>query len=527
MKKILVGSLVLAILHSILFYGQELGISVLLYMIPLTFLIIIILKEKGKIKNTKPLILSIPILILSMTYVIFNNQFFYICNMIAIIILLTIMIILSVFESKNISYIIKKIVVLLGEPFSLIDRVIKITVNQFFETKESLEENKNKYENFKKIILGIVISLPILIIILLLLTSADTIFANGVEGITNWIESIFTGITIREMICRIALIIMITIYLASFIYNIIISNPKEGDNKTEGNGKFSFDSIVINTILTGINLIYLVFCYIQITNLFMGYTSLPSTGYAEYARQGFFQLMVVSLINLIIILITTHNEKIGTNRSQNYTKVMNLLLAIFTFIILISSFMRMYLYEQEFGYTFLRLMVYMILITEAILMIPTIIHIFNKKISLIKPYFTIILIMYIVVNYMNIDGMIARKNIDRYFTEENIAERKIDFTYLKTTGIDGAIEIKELLKTNDEELKREVNNYLYEQKNKVKNINWQEFNIDKYRLSQKLKEIKYDKKETDSIKENNSLTEGGKNEDNREEQYINYYRNVY
>lgn len=491
MKKAILGSLVLAILHSILFYGQNLGISVMLFTIPLIFFIVNVLKEKSKIKNTKPLLLSIPIILLSITYFIFNNTFFYFWNMVAIIILFVLMIVLSVFEENKIRDIITRFFRVIGKPFEKIEEVIQFIINYIFDGTEREEEKKNHNKNMKKVILGIVISLPILVIIILLLASADTIFAGEVEEITGAIGKIFGAITLKEILARMLLILIITVYSAAFINNLIENEQEENEIKREDT-KISFDNIIINTILTIVNFVYVVFCYIQIVNLFMGYTNLSETEYANYARQGFFQLMAVSLINLIIILVTTHNQKESTTRQQNYTKVMNLLLAVFTLIILISSFMRMYLYEQAFGYTFLRLMVYIILITEAILMIPTVMHIFDRKVNLIKPYFIIILTMYVLVNYINIDKIIAKKNVDRYFDTNNIGtEKGIDIDYLKTTGIDGALEVKRLLNADDKRLKIEVNNYLYAQRNKGKDMNMQEFNINRYLVNNKLQGIEY------------------------------------
>lgn len=48
MKKAILGSLLLAILHSILFYGQNFGISVLLFTVVSVFLLIAFLKNVVK-----------------------------------------------------------------------------------------------------------------------------------------------------------------------------------------------------------------------------------------------------------------------------------------------------------------------------------------------------------------------------------------------------------------------------------------------------------------------------------------------
>ena len=196
--------------------------------------------------------------------------------------------------------------------------------------------------------------------------------------------------------------------------------------------------------------------------------------YANYARQGFFQLMAVSLINLVIILITSKKEEI--NKKLNYTKIMNLLLAGFTIIILCSSFYRMYLYEKAYGYTFLRLMVYFALITEIILIIPTIMYILDIKINLTKTYFVVIILMYILVNYVNIDYMIAKKNIDRYFEDANY---ELDMNYLQTLSVDATGQIIRLQNAEDENILKQVNYYLYKVKSETENINLQNFNINR------------------------------------------------
>ena len=52
MKKIVIGALILSILHSILFYGQDLGISVVLFVVPMLIFISYTLISKNKVKNT-------------------------------------------------------------------------------------------------------------------------------------------------------------------------------------------------------------------------------------------------------------------------------------------------------------------------------------------------------------------------------------------------------------------------------------------------------------------------------------------
>ena len=476
MKIAVLGSFLIAILHSILFFEQELGISVFLFCISLGFFIIYILDKNDKIKNKKALVLCVPILLISATYFIFNNSFFYIVNIIALIILFTVMVVLVVFERTTIGHIFNRAFYLIIGPIEFFEEAVGSIIDTVSSLFKKREISKEKNEIIRKIIIGIAIAIPILIVVLILLSSADSIFSSELKEVMSTIFSldIFERETYINFFFRVIIVIIITVYLIGLLYNILEDNFCEERNVEKN--KWTIDSIIGNTILTILNLVYLVFCYIQISVLFMKAGNMQDFEYASYARQGFFQLMSVSVINLLIILITSKRNKIS--KKLSYTKIMNLCLAAFTLIILVSSFYRMYLYEQEFGYTFLRLMVYFALITEAILIIPTVIYILDFKINLTKTYFIVIIIMYIVVNYINIDNMIAKRNIDRYF-EDYAGTYRLDMNYLGTLSADATRQIKRLESIADENIIFQVNNYLTCVKSKVENITWQNFNINR------------------------------------------------
>ena len=102
----------------------------------------------------------------------------------------------------------------------------------------------------------------------------------------------------------------------------------------------------------------------------------------------------------------------------------------------------MHFYESAYGYTLLRLLVYCTLFTEIILFIPTILYILDKKVNLSKSYLTIIMIIYICMNFANFDNIIATRNVNRY-----IETGKIDLHYLKnSTGSDAINPIITILK---------------------------------------------------------------------------------
>lgn len=476
-----VGAIVFAIWFVTLFIGKSIGLSMILFIIPFSYFFIYILEKNNKIKNKKAKFLLIPILLLSSTYFIYNNLFFSICNLMVIPILLIAMILLLIGEKLKINK--ETIGTFFGFIFNPINYIMESLVNFIDRIKEkqnfNITNGEEKSKKIKKIFKALLITIPIVIVVTILLSTADEIFANIFGNLFENLQIVFKPlkyISSSMILVKIIIAAILFFYFMGLFYYIcnkyyiedeeIISNKKINDNFT------------IKIILVCLNIIYLVFCYIQIKSLFFRNTTL---NYAHYARQGFFQLMVVSIINLVTIIMAKKKENRGENKTNKFINYMCLIMIFFTFIIVISAAVRMHFYESAYGYTILRLLVYCSLITEGILFIPTILYILDKNINLVKSYSIIIIAMYICMNFMNFDNIIAKRNIDRYFETG-----KIDMLYLKlATGTDAINQILRL--TNDSkvsnEVKIEAEKYLYNLSEVLeeykKNIDFRDFNISK------------------------------------------------
>lgn len=461
MKKIAIGVLAIAILHSILFYGQEFGVSVVLFTIPLLALIIYALVSKKKAKNKMAFWLTVPITLLSSTYAIFNNTFLNFVNFIAIIVLTCIMIIWAVYDKFNFSDAFVRVFVIIFKPFGHIIEGIKVFVNSVLKNKNNGEIKIQESKVFKQIFIGLIISLPLLLIIIALLISADSIFAEYLAPIKNVINSIVNINFISSIYFRAILVILIVIYSMAFMCSMLKLNI----NKKEKNNKgIKLQNITLNTVLTMLNIVYFLFSIVQFTHLFTQALVNSEFDYASYARRGFFQLMIVTFINFVIITITNLNRRETTTLVSVYTKIMNVLLICFTVILNISAVIRMHMYEQEYGYTVLRLTVYFILITEIILAIPTLIYVFSKKFSVLKWYVSIGAIMLVLFNFINVDRTIARNNISKYIKDINIKgveNAKIDVKYLTNNlSIDAVPELERLYNnTSDSDVQKTIEGY--------------------------------------------------------------------
>lgn len=455
MKKILYGSLLLSILQSILFWHKSPGISIAIFLTATIILTIYNLKEKEMIKNKKGILWAVPIVLLGLTYFIFNNMFLKILNIPVILILFVIMCMsiteTQIKENKFVRQILGKIF----KPFVvLFDFISDFDMDEFLENKK--ENQNNKTDNIKKVGKSLLIAVPVILVIIFLLSSADSVFGSIFSDFTKAISKMLEVKTINDLLGRLLVIAFTFIYIAGFIIAFAKSKKQE---ETEESTGIKLSDLTIKMLLVSLNIIYLLFSVIQIKYLFINAIVTPNFDYATYARTGFFQLMFVSFINFALLHISKKN--IETN------KILKMMLIIFTMIIVISAAFRMHLYEQKYGYTYLRLFVYFTLVTEMLVLIPILSKLFGLKIDTFKTTIEIVVTMYVILNFININKIIAKNNIDKYLAD--VEDESIDYFYIETrTGTDSIEEQLRILNKSEEGLSANAQEYLANLKTSVR-----------------------------------------------------------
>lgn len=461
MRNVFLYTLLLVILHSILLVNQKLGINVIIFTLPLLIFLYNYLKINKLIKNKKGLLFFIPIICLSSNYFIYDNilnEF----NIVIIPILYALMFIYVIDIPDRVVDILKNICYMFLKPFEYIGDTVKNSL-RYFDSKTKLEDST------KKKIKAVLITIPIVLIIVWLLCLADEVFADLFTGIIE----IFKDISFASIIWRIIVIVILFIYLNATLLFVLNELGKEEKTKS----KKKIEVFTMKILLTSLNIIYLVFDIIQIKSLFL-HSVASNINYAQYARSGFFELMIISLINFVIILLTKRSKK------DNYNKVMSIIMVLFTLIIIVSSFYRMNMYEQAYGYTLLRLGVYVSLITEGILLIPTIMYILKDKFNVLNYYVVIVTVVYTFVNMFSVDTIIANRNIERYYQKHDI-----DINYLSNYNSDNLPILLDLRKNLKEiEFKRDLEDYLNTYYDKLEKDNYLEYNISRNKAYKLMKD---------------------------------------
>lgn len=428
--------LLISILYTILFFGKVKGLSMIIFTLIFLLFTYYYLKKINLIKNKKAFIYIIPIILLSLTYLIFDNSMFSFFNYYGIILLYNYMV-LSVTNKKKDFY------NLFRNSIKLIFDSIRNSLRSFSEALKILKNKINLKVDDKvyKYLKSIILTIVVLIVIIALLASADLIFKSIFSNISSLISDVLDKIFSSTFIYKLIYTFIIFIIISGMFYSIVNVKAKKYEVKN-----IKLENLTVKMILISLNVIYLIFCFIQTKSLFL--KDIPSNYiYSSYAREGFFQLLAVSIINILLILISKKSSY-GDRFITNNTFIM----IVFNSIIVFSSFYRMYLYELQYGYTSLRLLVYCFLVLEIILFIPTILFIFDKKFDLMKVYFNIFIIWYVIINFMNFDYIISYNNVTRYLNGR-VSEEKFDVSYLvystNSSSVDNILKLDGKLKDKD------------------------------------------------------------------------------
>lgn len=161
-----------------LFFGKEIGLSMFLFVFPITYYLVDLIKKNHKQKTKKANLLIVPILLLSLTYVLFNNAVFNTINIVVIPILVIIMIITAMNDNTNKGWHwINEIIEMIFEPLNFMGEIFE-KIRQKIEDKLKINTNTRKTTRLKKIVKASLITMPIALVILGLLISADEVFGN-------------------------------------------------------------------------------------------------------------------------------------------------------------------------------------------------------------------------------------------------------------------------------------------------------------------------------------------------------------
>jgi hypothetical protein len=338
---------------------------------------------------------------------------------------------------------------------------------------------KQDKRNITQTIMGMVIAVPLIGVFLALFMSADLVFRRALSQIVD----INIG---PEFVVRTILILFFSFcFIAA--YSFIFRKAEKGVGypiavPVEGNTGV-FGSIDSSIILGSVNALFLVFILFQLAYLFGGSSNISVQGftYAEYARRGFFELVAVAAIALVMLVLI---ERFITKREKGHTvlfKVLSTTLVVQVMVIMASSLTRMSLYENAYGFTEMRLYVHVFIffIAAVYLVLLHKIHLDNRENVFTFKVFLLLVAFLAIMNGLNPDGFVARQNMERFK-----GTGKIDAAYLGSLSDDALPVTISLLDAKDDKVRTAYASNLKETETFEKKplfSRWQSLNLSRYR----------------------------------------------
>lgn len=343
--------------------------------------------------------------------------------------------------------------------------------SDFRNKKGLITDEKKKLIMYGAI--GICLSIPFLFVILILLGSADALFYDMVCNLWDALDSWSLPQFLSEGELGLKFLMIICAFIGSYAV-FAYSGKRSYIQEAVKTKATQWEPLIAIAFLSMITVVYVLFSGIQIFGLFLGWMELPrGWSYAEYARQGFFQLLFVCLFNVGLVLFCT-----GYFRKS---KVLQLLLTVIsgcTYIMIASSAYRMILYISKYHLTFLRVFVLWALLVIAIVLGAVIVYIWNSEFVLFRFVLISVSVGYLCFSLMHPDYWIAKYNIYQY---EQGAE--MDLYYLTIDlSADASLPLYELSVSNTEianqsRVRVTMENYQETLSYKVEDMNIRSLNI--------------------------------------------------
>jgi len=274
------------------------------------------------------------------------------------------------------------------------------------------------------ILLGLCIALPMLLIIIPLLVSADAMF----EGLLDLLpEFSVEELVVTVIFGTVSAFILFTRGTALRFH----SEPAPAKLSCKG-----LAPLTVNTFLTSVDVVYCVYLLSQIAYFSGGFSGILPEEYtlAEYARRGFFEMAMLCCVNLsvmILALAVCRKEK----AAPLSTRLLCLFLGLVTLFLVATASAKMVFYIQSYGLTRLRVLTQVMMVFMALVTALVSVWLFLPNLPYMKGVVLMALIIGGAVSWADVDTQVARYNTEAYLSGY-MAE--IDMAHMGSLG-EGAL----------------------------------------------------------------------------------------
>ncbi len=331
------------------------------------------------------------------------------------------------------------------------------------------------------VIRGILIALPIVLVLAAFLAEADPIFNQMLKDLLKF----FKIENLVEYLFRLFYILCLAYVFIGVLAQAI--HPKKQETRPQPNQpsfKKFLGFVETKIVLISINILFVAFLVVQFRYFFGGEANINAAGYtySEYARRGFGEIITVAVLSFLIYYFFHSITRLEMNNQKHLFSFLSVFIFLQVLVMLASSYQRLMLYEQAYGFSRLRTYSHLFLPWLALLILAIMVLEILKRQGYLA--FSVILVATGFVAtciVFNIDGFIARQNIQRA-TLSSREGYSLDFYYLSELSSDAAPEMITGYFSNNPATKDLLGANLSCRWNALKNqkpIPWESFNLSK------------------------------------------------
>ncbi len=236
----------------------------------------------------------------------------------------------------------------------------------------------------------------------------------------------------------------------------------------------------VSTVLAAVVpllIVYVIFFISQWKYYISGFTGeLPGgLSYADYARDGFFQLCTVAFINLIVMISIIIFMKRSSRVHAAVLKILSVTYSVFTLILISTAIAKMVMYINCYGLTQKRVYASWFMAVLAVIFIIMIVKQFVRCLNAAAASVMAAVIMFAALALPDVDSLIAKYNVDRYIDGKMSYVDVYSIFDLGDSGVPELVRLSENLK------------------GKIENGDTSEITADMYEsLEMYFREIRYD-----------------------------------
>ncbi len=446
--------LLMGLLGNILFFNHNLGLSFPFYILLAVALVLLLSRPAGQVVHRGNLWPLLPLAFFAVMVAIRADGLIMILNIMAV---LTLGAIGLYYLPLNRPLDTEP---LTAYPKALIEAGFMIPMWAIGEGAESWfwlrEKRQQRGGVLASVVRGGIFALPIILVFAILLGSADTVFANYVsqalEGVWRALGIESLGDTTARLVVTGCFVVAMTGSLGFALVRrptaepVTAPNPpvegeeaEEGesvliDHKPKSKPGFKLGMVESGIIMGSVVALFAAFVSIQFAYFFGGERTVQVAGisFAQYARRGFFELVAVSVLTLGLSLILDHVSVRQSKRENNVFRVLALMIVGLTTIMLVSASQRMWLYEEAFGFTQLRVYTHIFMLWLGVLFGVYVLAVFRLRMNIFSLGLVLAVIGYMgTLNLMDVDRYMADRNIARFHESQDL-----DIGFLNTLSAD-------------------------------------------------------------------------------------------